>query len=229
MKLKKIASLALAGIMAVSMLTACGEGTSNSGSSSSENTDTVSGYSAMLGQKAADTLAKNDLDDVFTFADNSGYVDDLEKAVRDNVAPANVRNLINSLTVKQVAYNDTTVAADVRTDFKANADLVRLYNEGGNGWYQNENVNTQTIGDVWVANGNISMDNVLDTIFDTYKNAIAGAKKTGTANVGGVPVELNYDYDVAVSVVNVPLSNYTQINGSVNFIAVTFTRNADIA
>ena len=73
------------------------------------------------------------------------------------------------------------------------------------------------------------MDNVLDTIFDTYKNAIAGAKKTGTANVGGVPVELNYDYDVAVSVVNVPLSNYTQINGSVNFIAVTFTRNADIA
>ena len=29
MKLKKIASLALAGIMAVSMLTACGEGTGN--------------------------------------------------------------------------------------------------------------------------------------------------------------------------------------------------------
>ena len=42
MKLKKIASLALAGIMAVSMLTACGEGTnnSNSGSSSSEPTTT---------------------------------------------------------------------------------------------------------------------------------------------------------------------------------------------
>ena len=40
MKLKKIASLALAGIMAVSMLTACGEGTnnSNSGSSSSQPT-----------------------------------------------------------------------------------------------------------------------------------------------------------------------------------------------
>ena len=37
MKLKKIASLALAGIMAVSMLTACGEG----GSSSSEPTNPV--------------------------------------------------------------------------------------------------------------------------------------------------------------------------------------------
>ena len=38
MKLKKIASLALAGIMAVSMLTACGEGTSNSGD---DNDDTI--------------------------------------------------------------------------------------------------------------------------------------------------------------------------------------------
>ena len=194
MKLKKIASLALAGIMAVSMLTACGEGTSNSGSSSSENTDTVSGYSAMLGQKAADTLAKNDLDDVFTFADNSGYVDDLEKAVRDNVAPTNVRNLIGNLTVKRVAFGDNTIADDVRTDFDANADLTRLYNERNSGWYQNDNVNTQTIGDVWVANGNISMDDVLDTIFNTYKDDIASAEKTGTANVGGVNVELNYDY-----------------------------------
>ena len=229
MKLKKIASLALAGIMAVSMLTACGEGTSNSGSSSSENTDTVSGYSAMLGQKAADTLAKNDLDDVFTFADNSGYVDDLEKAVRDNVAPTNVRNLIGNLTVKRVAFGDNTIADDVRTDFDANADLTRLYNERNSGWYQNDNVNTQTIGDVWVANGNISMDDVLDTIFNTYKDDIASAEKTGTAVHGTANVEVNYDYDVAVSVVNVPLSNYTQINGSVNFIAVTFTRNAEIA
>ncbi len=49
MKLKKIASLALAGIMAVSMLTACGEGTGNgnSGSSSSEPT-APAGYTATV-------------------------------------------------------------------------------------------------------------------------------------------------------------------------------------
>ncbi|OUQ33537.1 hypothetical protein [Faecalibacterium sp. An121] len=49
MKLKKIASLALAGIMAVSMLTACGEGTGNgnSGSSSSEPT-APTGYTATI-------------------------------------------------------------------------------------------------------------------------------------------------------------------------------------
>ena len=227
MKLKKIASLALAGIMAVSMLTACGEGTSNSGSSS-ENTNTTSGYSAMLGQKAADTLAKNDLDDVFTFADNSGYVDDLEKAVRDEITPKNILDFVTNYTVQRL--NDRVgngVRAGLRDAFDENAELTRMYYE--NGWYINDNVNTQTIGDVWVANGNISMDDVLDTIFNTYKDDIASAEKTGTAVHGAANVEVNYDYDVAVSVVNVPLSNYTQINGSVNFIAVTFTRNAEIA
>ena len=228
MKLKKIASLALAGIMAVSMLTACGEGTSNSGSSSSGSTDTVSGYSAMLGQKAADTLAKNDLDDVFTFADNSGYVDDLEKAVRDNITPNNILDFATNYTVQRLGNNiGNGVRAALRDAFDTNAELTRMYYESG--WYTSDNVNTQTIGDVWVANGNISMDNVLDTIFNTYKNDIANADKTGDATVSTTTVELNYDYDVAVSVVNVPLSNYTQINGSVNFIAVTFTRNAEIA
>ena len=48
MKLKKIASLALAGIMAVSMLAGCKDGNGNSGSSS-ENTNTTSGYSAYAG------------------------------------------------------------------------------------------------------------------------------------------------------------------------------------
>ena len=66
MKLKKIASLALAGIMAVSMLAGCKDGGNSNSGSSSENTNTTSGYSAMLGQKAAETLSKKDLDEVFS-------------------------------------------------------------------------------------------------------------------------------------------------------------------
>ena len=51
MKLKKIASLALAGIMAVSMLTACGEGAGNGGNGGEgegEGQGTVTGYSATI-------------------------------------------------------------------------------------------------------------------------------------------------------------------------------------
>ena len=55
MKLKKIASLALAGIMAVSMLTACGEGTGNGNSgSSSTPTTPASGYAATILTKTND-------------------------------------------------------------------------------------------------------------------------------------------------------------------------------
>ncbi len=74
MKLKKIASLALAGIMAVSMLTACGEGTSNSGSSSSENTNPATGVSATFA-----SYLKNG--GRVTFADDSEYQGYLASAI----------------------------------------------------------------------------------------------------------------------------------------------------
>ena len=49
MKLKKIASLALAGIMAVSMLTACGDSTTNNtGDDSSSSQPTVSNASNVM-------------------------------------------------------------------------------------------------------------------------------------------------------------------------------------
>ena len=55
MKLKKIASLALAGIMAVSMLTACGEGAGNGNSgSSSENTNTASNFTQTVLAKTSE-------------------------------------------------------------------------------------------------------------------------------------------------------------------------------
>ena len=58
MKLKKIASLALAGIMAVSMLTACGEGTGNGNSGSSSSQPTApTGYTASV--LAETNLAKD--------------------------------------------------------------------------------------------------------------------------------------------------------------------------
>ena len=64
----------------------------------------------------------------------------------------------------------------------------------------------------------------MDTIFNAYKDMFTTASKTGTMTGD---VELSYAYDVAVSVVNVPLSAYNEYTGSVNFIAVTVTRTAE--
>ena len=222
MKLKKIASLALAGIMAVSMLAGCKDGgNGNSGSSSSENTNTTSGYSAMLGQKAADTLSKADNADLFTFADNADDQKALEKVIREEVSQANIVSYIQSTSVTRCAVGGA-VSQSIYNAFEDEAGLNTQRPFGGTFW-SSDDINTDTLGDVWVANGNISMDNVMSTIFEAYKDGFKAEDGKGAWNGANIA----YDYDVAVSVVNVPVSNYKDYTGSVNFIAVTVTRTAE--
>ena len=76
MKLKKIASLALAGIMAVSMLTACGEGDSNSTVTPPVDNTTSTGLSAQLGAEASDLTNSK-----VTFADSTALNNALKHAV----------------------------------------------------------------------------------------------------------------------------------------------------
>ena len=221
MKLKKIASLMLAGVMAVSMLAGCNGKTETKpeGEGEGEGT-TASGYSAMLGEKAADTLEKADKADLFTFTDNADEQKALEQVIRDEVNQKQVLDFIEKYSVSKLADN-----GDVTKVFDDKAGWDRVYN--GNWFYKDANsqtINTRKIGDVWVANGNISMDNVMSTIFETYKNDFKNAADEG--EMMGT-VDLSYAYNVAVSVVNVPLSAYNEFTGSVNFIAVTVTRTAD--
>ena len=76
MKLKKIVSLALAGIMAVSMLTACGEGDSNSTVTPPVDNNTSTGLSAQLGAEASDLTNSK-----VTFADSTALNNALKHAV----------------------------------------------------------------------------------------------------------------------------------------------------
>ena len=76
MKLKKIVSLALAGIMAVSMLTACGEGDSNSTVTPPVDNTTPTGLSAQLGAEASDLTHSK-----VTFADSTALNNALKHAV----------------------------------------------------------------------------------------------------------------------------------------------------
>ena len=78
MKLKRIVSLALAGVMAVSMLTACGNSNGNGGQVPPEENNAVDGgYSDMLAKYMEDVA---DLDHV-TFQDNSDDVAALKDAL----------------------------------------------------------------------------------------------------------------------------------------------------
>ena len=93
MKLKKIVSLALAGIMAVSMLTACGEGDSNSTVTPPVDNTTPTGLSAQLGAEASDLTNSK-----VTFADSTALNNALKHAV-GNIGDNSInRTFTNGIT-----------------------------------------------------------------------------------------------------------------------------------
>ena len=112
MKLKKIASLALAGIMAVSMLAGCGEGISNSGSSSSENTNTVTGYSASVQAKLSNTAQKK-----VALSDSADLNSALQTAM-EYVANSNIATWYDNNT------QPSTVQVVSATGYASNSQLV---------------------------------------------------------------------------------------------------------
>ncbi len=228
MKLKKIASLALAGIMAVSMLAGCKDGGNSNSGSSSENTNTASGYSAMLGQKAAETLSDNDRDKIFTFANNDKDQKALSDAILE-IGDSTLEYWVKNGYVDVLLENKYT---DAYESFMADADLDRtnLVDVGNTTFFNNSNAaNTKKVGTIWVANGTVSMDKVLDKIFNQYKDAFKEAQKTGTIGTDANEVTYDFKYTVSVSVVNKPVTSNTQFNGSINFIAVTVTRTGTAA
>ena len=225
MKLKKIASLMLAGIMAVSMLAGCKSGTTdpNPGEGEGEG-NTASGYSAMLGEKAADDLYKNDRDGIFTFADNADDQKALEYVVSHNVDQNNIKNIISD---DYVNNRDNGFVKGLWTDFITKAKISNGIYGGlkANSTVQ-DSVNSTRFAEFYVANGDVDMDVVMGEIYEEVKDEFTSAKKDGEQKD---VVKVNYSYTVSVSVKNVPMTAFTDVNGSANFIAVTVTRTAEIA
>ena len=219
MKLKKIASLALAGIMAVSMLAGCKDGGNGNSGSSSSDTNTASGYSAMLGKAVSDEV--KDMDNV-VFADNEKDQTALEDAVK-NVGAADILS-----ASKKTALHDVTNKA-VLADFKDAADLNRDTLISGGSIFDgvSEVNNTRKVGDIFAIDGTMDMSKVMNQIADDYDKYFEKLQENATVISSSSPsasTVYNFDYTISVSVVNVPATSDTTYVGSVNFIAVTVTR-----
>ena len=226
MKLKKIASLMLAGIMAVSMLAACGEGKKDDSSSSSSESTGASGYSAMLADELKDVVD----DDYVTFKDNADDQKALT-AVLGGMANQNVvdfaKNKATAISGSSIYYfGDTT---DLHKGFadKAKVDAFIATSVFGNVTKVN---GVAKVGVVYAADGSVSMDKVMKDIATNLENdpsnRMSGLAKSDEVVIGSDTVEYDYDYVVSVSVVNVANDYDLQKAFSTNFIAVTITRTA---
>ena len=119
MKLKKIASLALAGIMAVSMLTACGEGTNNGNSGSSSSQPTT----ASVVSTVKNAIADKNSDLVITVEENTALNNAMKKFNEDNtklypeVDDATVRDDVLNVVFDAFGDDHRLLSPDNMTSF----------------------------------------------------------------------------------------------------------------
>ena len=241
MKLKKIASLALAGIMAVSMLTACDTTSVDPEPTPNPDPTPSTGYSSMLEDKMSVQVT-----DKTVFRDDANLNAALDYAVGNVGNDVITNEFVNNVWgldnigggVRFITYAKAYEAdplrmvvstmrdkLDVKADWNGEDDKGTLDNirpvETANHYanYKKNNVNTLL---VYVVDDGVKIPNALDQI----KNSIQSTwedklyddfKATGEQNSG-----YDYHYDCSVAVSN---RNFESGHGvGVNFIAVEVTR-----
>ena len=234
MKLKKIVSLALAGIMAVSMLTACGEGDSNSTVTPPVDNTTPTGLSAQLGAEASDLTNSK-----VTFADSTALNNALKHAVGNigdrTISEAFIRNLNNVTYIGDVNNWGAVIAAvnvleddmDVDVDMAAavgNFDGVRVTVDGLNptiAQYDDNNYNTVML---FAVDSGVEMTNIIEQlsslIDDDMDDMVTSFE---TQSNGADNHEVSYHYTCSVASTSKTFVDADTTFG-VTFVAVEINR-----
>ena len=206
MKLKKIVSLALAGILAVSMLTACGDNSnSNSGNGETDVTPTSTTASVLR-----ENLSGNSRRNVEAVANSS-----LDAALKDAVA-----DYCNNYTVKEFVgkyglqdVREWKLGKDVISTMKAEDTITKL----GDG-----KTKTTTAVEVYAIDKSISDNYVLEMLADKINNYCTATELPEKSADG----EYDYDYDISATIVTVDSKN-SVVDWGVKFVAFAVTQNVE--
>ena len=228
MKLKKIASLMLAGVMAVSMLTACGGNTTDD-TQKPEEPDVTPSTSA-----SAQTLVSNmkkEAQNKVTAVANSDLTAALQSAVTDFFSNADVVKYGKVFEIRDTYYG--MASADARNTDIGEALVENL------GAYDNEVANLNTVGaktdartvvEVYGVNGSVTDKDVLEQLGHKIEDEIIALKNDDVGKVDGqvnVRQYIDYDYDVSVSIVTAN-GRVWGIEDTVKFVAVAVTRTGEV-
>ena len=170
MKLKKIASLALAGVMAVSMLTAC-----NTTSGQPQNPTTPPTTTPAAGKSAVFEAALSDLADVkITMSDSNNLQTALDAAAQ-NVGSATIIDFTNAIRSAGVGGN-FGVRTIANFDENGNVYVADVNDGAAMGWGLTTNVRA---GDLSVTAAD--MDAL--SVFDAFVDLIPGHKEVDAETV----------------------------------------------
>ena len=239
MKLNKIVSLALAGIMAVSMLTACGEGDSNSTVTPPVDNTTSTGLSAQLGAEASDLTNSK-----VTFADSTALNNALKHAVGnigDRTISQAFRQGINDVTYlgdMQVWGAVSAAVGVLEDDMDVNVDMIAadgvVVVDGvaatvnglnpGNAQYNENNYNTVML---FAVDSGVEMTSIIeqlsDLIDDDMDDLVTSFNVTGINDPAGNQHEVSYHYTCSVASTSKTFVDADTTFG-VTFVAVEINR-----
>ena len=227
MKLKKIASLMLAGIMAVSMLAGCktASNNGNGGEGEGEGTQT-SGYSAVMADAVSDKV--KDMDHV-TFQDNGNDQTALKNAM--NYLGEKALSEYQSFVAPQSVDGWTGKGWDEFQDvvlkgIDSDSDHLGENDLGCMWWYNSNGVRNQDVkcGAVYVVDGNVGVNEAIKMVANdlktTFENGLKDTVTVDTSTSGTLVYD--YSYVISVSVANKTIGDQT-----VNFILVTTARTVN--
>ena len=229
MKLKKIVSLALAGIMAVSMLTACGEGDSNSTVTPPVDNTTSTGLSAQLGDEASDLTNSK-----VTFADSTALNNALKHAV-GNIGDRTISQVfvqgINDVTYlgNMQAWDAVAAAVGVLED-DMDVDVAMLANENWtvnglnptNAQYDENNYNTVML---FAVDSGVEMTSIIEqlsNLIDGEMDDLVTSFNVSTVNNNNQH-EVSYHYTCSVASTSKTFVDADTTFG-VTFVAVEINR-----
>ena len=222
MKLKKIASLMLAGVMAVSMLAGCN--TTSVDPEPTPDPTPATGYSVEMASNLSDAAKK----DYIAFEDNADDLAALEDALGNMSWTTTAGNTALPKIVTPVnGWNavDTAVVVD---DFVTALDIENkalTYGTMRNELVSFKDLNaaeTVKYGLLYVIDGTVDVNKALKQVADGIEDLLEQLPNVNVSNT--VTTRYTYDYTVSVSVANKALDVIDWYNGSANFIAVTVTR-----
>ena len=237
MKLKKIASLALAGVMAVSMLTACGSNAIDEKPPVDDGDNDATSYSAVLQNELE---SKNIMK--VKFSDNSALDSALESAVAHAGFDAVTNDFIHSLfddgdSIRWVDENTSSEAVEnvntkLREVMKPEIEMQGTASETVR-WLSPEaidntfnpgaacdknNINTTIL---FVADRGMGLEAAMDEIADEIADGVKGLN-TYYDHIDTQGTTYHYEYTGSVSVCS---KNFDAMHGiGVNFIAVNIVR-----
>ena len=231
MKLKKIASLMLAGVMAVSMLAGCSNGSSNNGGASSSEPTTTTGYSSTLYGKLG-SIAKSKI----SFSDSTALNNALTKAMGYAGNDTLVYEFLTGMKSGTVAYvhpdggsamglaaqslADTLKTEDTSAFWKASSAVNVLNPVEDDDQYKDDDMSVVLL---FAVDGKVAMDAALTQVADQIDDAIASLHVDDDEVVSGEEAsKIRYTYTGSVGADTL---TYTEGHGvSVTFIAVQLNR-----